>query len=95
MTLNVLSNDSDPDGDALTLASVTQPANGTASVESPSGTVRYVPDAGFFGADGFTYTVRDAAGATLDGDPDSIRRDLFERVELALDEELLRDQQAV
>lgn len=64
VSLDVIRNDSDPDGDALTLASVGPPSNGTASVLSPSGTVRYVPDNGFFGADQFSYTIRDAAGAT-------------------------------
>lgn len=37
---------------------------------------------------------RNAAGATVEGDPEEIKRGIFERVELALDEELLRRREA-
>ncbi|HEY7642596.1 MAG TPA: PKD domain-containing protein [Steroidobacteraceae bacterium] len=53
----VLTNDTDPDGDALSIASVTQPAHGTTSINGAA--VRYTPAAGFFGADSFTYSVSD------------------------------------
>ena len=46
-------NDSDPDGDPLSVESVTQPQHGTASIQ-PNGTVRYTPASGFEGSDGFT-----------------------------------------
>ncbi len=55
----VLANDSDPDGDTLTIAAVSMPANGTASISGS--TVRYVPRTGFVGADSFTYTISDGA----------------------------------
>ncbi len=58
----VLANDTDVDGDTLSVASVTDPANGTA-VKSGSG-VQYTPDAGFVGTDGFSYTVSDGSGGT-------------------------------
>ncbi|MCH7995460.1 MAG: cadherin-like domain-containing protein, partial [Planctomycetes bacterium] len=45
----VLANDSDPDGDTLTIVSVTNGSNG--SVALVSGMVRYTPDADFFGID--------------------------------------------
>ncbi|MCH9675873.1 MAG: cadherin-like domain-containing protein [Gammaproteobacteria bacterium] len=67
VTFNVLSNDSDPDNDPINLASVSSPTNGTASVASTSGNVRYVPKAGFFGTDRFTYQVQDSKGASATG----------------------------
>ncbi len=58
----VLANDSDLDGDTLTVTSVTAPANGTAS-NSGNG-VLYTPRAGFFGTDTFNYTVSDGKGGS-------------------------------
>ncbi|MYF28073.1 MAG: hypothetical protein F4169_04290, partial [Gammaproteobacteria bacterium] len=58
VAIDVLANDSDPDGDALTVASVAQPANGTAAIQT-DGTVTYTPKAGFSGQDSFTYAVSD------------------------------------
>lgn len=59
--LTVLANDSDPDGDPLTVGSLTQPREGTASI-NPDGTLRYAPRAGYAGPDAFTYTVSDGRG---------------------------------
>ncbi|HHN67758.1 MAG TPA: tandem-95 repeat protein, partial [Thermopetrobacter sp.] len=57
-----LANDSDPDGDALHIALIDQPpANGTVTID-PDGTLTYTPDAGFTGADTFTYVLEDANG---------------------------------
>ena len=61
VTIDVLANDVDPDGDALTVTSVGDPANGTATV-NPDGTIGYSPDPGFTGTDTFTYTVDDGNG---------------------------------
>jgi hypothetical protein len=61
--INVTANDTDPDGDPLTVTGVTQPSNGTASVASAS-SVRYTPNAGFHGTDGFVYTISDGRGGT-------------------------------
>jgi hypothetical protein len=60
--LDVLSNDSDPDGNPLKVASVTTPANGSASISA--GKVSYTPATGFVGVDSFTYTIADDKGAT-------------------------------
>jgi M6 family metalloprotease-like protein len=61
--INVLANDSDPDGDVLTVTGVTDPPNGTA-VNNGDGTVTYQPDCRFLGIDTFTYTVDDGNGGT-------------------------------
>jgi hypothetical protein len=64
--LPVLANDSDPDGHALTVVAVSQPASGVAMV-NPNGMVRYAPATGFTGADGFTYTISDGQGGMAQG----------------------------
>jgi Bacterial Ig domain/Divergent InlB B-repeat domain/RTX calcium-binding nonapeptide repeat (4 copies) len=61
--VDVRANDSDPDGDALAVESVTQPQHGSAAIQ-PDGTVRYTPADGFEGTDSFTYTVGDGRGGT-------------------------------
>ena len=58
----VLANDSDLDGDTLTVTSVTAPTNGTSS-NSGNGVV-YTPRAGFFGTDTFSYTISDGKGGS-------------------------------
>ncbi len=59
----LLGNDSDIDGDALTVIANTQPANGSVTVAA-NGSFTYTPDANFNGTDSFTYTVSDGAGGT-------------------------------
>jgi len=59
--LDVLANDSDPDQDALTIASVTLPAHGSASISNNS--IGYTPAPGFTGQDTFSYTITDDKGA--------------------------------
>ncbi|MCB0033020.1 MAG: tandem-95 repeat protein, partial [Anaerolineales bacterium] len=55
--VNVLANDSDPDGHLLVLTTVTTPANGQVTITNNQ--ISYTPNAGYLGADSFTYTVRD------------------------------------
>ena len=57
--INVLDNDSDPDGDTLMVTSFTQPANGTISFDSASGNFTYTPSTDFMGNTTFTYTIED------------------------------------
>lgn len=57
----VLGNDSDPDGDALAVASITGASHGTV-IAKKNGTASYKPDHGFTGTDSFTYTVTDGQG---------------------------------
>jgi Big-like domain-containing protein len=54
----VLGNDSDPDGDSLTVSLVDSPSNGVLTL-NPDGSFVYVPAADFFGTDGFTYEASD------------------------------------
>jgi hypothetical protein len=63
VTVQVLANDSDADGDALTVVSVSDPANGTAATTDGL-TVTYTPNAGFVGSDSFAYTVDDGFGGS-------------------------------
>lgn len=76
----LLANDSDPDGDALSVAVTQQPAHGTLGVQA-DGSFEYVPTSGYSGADTFKYQVSDGmvesavltvritvvAGAAVDG----------------------------
>jgi VCBS repeat-containing protein len=62
VTVDVLNNDSDVDGDTLTVESVTQGTNG--SVANNGGNVTYTPAIGFNGTDSFNYTVSDGNGGT-------------------------------
>jgi hypothetical protein len=54
----LLSNDADPEGNALTVTVTGQPANG-ALAPSPDGGFSYKPNAGFSGTDTFTYKAND------------------------------------
>jgi Ca2+-binding RTX toxin-like protein len=64
VTIDVVSNDTDPDGvlDFSTVA-VNQPANGTV-VSLGNGLVTYTANPGFAGTDAFTYTIQDNSGDT-------------------------------
>ncbi|WP_291298334.1 Ig-like domain-containing protein [Elioraea sp.] len=57
---NVLANDTDADGNALTASLVAGPANGTL-VLNANGTFLYTPDANFNGADSFSYRANDGS----------------------------------
>jgi VCBS repeat-containing protein len=63
ITFDALSNDTDPDGDTLSIASVTQGSHGTVLINA-DGTIKYTPAANFHGTDSFTYTAADGKGGT-------------------------------
>ena len=63
VTVSVLANDSDPNGDPLTVASRTLPDHGT-NVINGDGTITYTPDSGYSGPDSFTYTISDGQGGS-------------------------------
>ena len=62
-TVGVLGNDTDPDGDALTVTDWTYGAHGSVTCTA-SGACTYTPAASFNGADSFTYTISDGHGGT-------------------------------
>ena len=59
--IDVLRNDTDNEGDPLTITAIETPLNGTVAPIS-SGVLRYVPAAGFTGTDTFSYTIADGFG---------------------------------
>ena len=60
--IDVVANDTDPDGDPLRVVAVMAPAHGTATVVA--GGLRYVPAPDYNGPDRFTYRVADSDGET-------------------------------
>ena len=64
VTVNVLNNDDDVDGDTLKVLSTTAPLHGSASVSSDGLAVNYKPASGFSGSDSFSYAVTDGNGGT-------------------------------
>jgi uncharacterized surface anchored protein len=64
IAIDVLGNDDDADGDALTVTQVTSPTSGGTAAINGDGTIAYTPGSGFTGTDTFTYTVDDGHGGT-------------------------------
>ena len=63
-SVNVLTNDSDPDANTLTVTTLSPSAtHGTVSCTAV-GVCTYTPAANFFGTDSFTYTISDGNGGT-------------------------------
>ncbi len=62
VTLNVLANDSDVDGDTLSVTSASA-TNGSVTLNS-DGTLTYTPKANFSGSDTISYTISDGHGGT-------------------------------
>ena len=61
VTFPVLGNDTDPNGDPLTIVGVPTATNGTVVV-NPDGTLTYTPNPDYNGPDTITYTVEDPDG---------------------------------
>ena len=64
ITIPVLDNDVDPDGDTITVHAVTIPSDGTATINEVEGTITYTPNLDFVGTDRFAYLVSDIEGGT-------------------------------
>ena len=62
IVVDVLANDTDVDGDPLTVVAVTAPGHGETTVAG--GGVRYVPSLNYHGLDRFDYTISDPGGLT-------------------------------
>ena len=63
VVIDVLTNDTDPNGDTLTIVGTPTAGNGTVTVNG-DGTLNYTPDPDYNGPDTITYTVRDPSGNT-------------------------------
>ncbi|MEP1143692.1 MAG: Ig-like domain-containing protein [Henriciella sp.] len=59
--ISVLNNDTDLEGDILTVDAFSQGENGSVT-DLGNGVLRYTPDPDFFGSDSFTYTISDEDG---------------------------------
>ncbi|MBO1348938.1 MAG: cadherin-like domain-containing protein [Hormoscilla sp. GUM202] len=62
-TILVLENDSDPDGNPLTITETTDPANGSVTI-SRDQVVVYTSDPGFTGTDSFIYSISNGAATS-------------------------------
>ena len=60
----LLANDTDPNGLALSIAGVSNPANGTVSYSASTQTVTFVPNTDYSGPANFTYSITDANGGS-------------------------------
>jgi RES domain-containing protein len=61
----VLDNDSDPEGDPLTISAVGAAQHGSVAIDGAA--IRYTPAANYNGVDAFTYTIADGQGNTRAG----------------------------
>ena len=70
-TVDVLANDTDPEGDPITIESVAQPANGVVVITNAGADLTYQPDANYCNTqaggspDTFTYTINGGSTATV------------------------------
>ncbi|MBO6784328.1 MAG: tandem-95 repeat protein, partial [Alphaproteobacteria bacterium] len=92
VTIAVLANDSDVDGDTLSITGTTDPANGSVTV-NPDGTITYTPDIGFDGDDSFTYTITDGNGES-DTATVSVRVNNVNKAPVAVDDVITMDEDA-
>lgn len=67
LTFDPRGNDSDTDGDTLTIIAKTDGANGTVAIISAGTQLTYTPNTGYTGADSFTYTISDGFGGSATG----------------------------
>jgi len=63
-TSEVIHLKSDGTGDDIRVTDVTQPAEGSVTLDSSTGVATYTPPAGFTGTATFSYTITDANGVT-------------------------------
>lgn len=63
----LLTNDTDADGDGLTITAISAASSQGGVVSYSSGTVTYIPPVSFAGVDSFTYSVSDGRGGVATG----------------------------
>ncbi|MBL7187982.1 MAG: tandem-95 repeat protein [Phycisphaerae bacterium] len=90
VTIDVLANDTDVDNDTLTAGALSDPANGTATINS-YGNIIYTPDPDFNGSDSFNYTVSDGNGG-LDTAAVTIEVSPVNDVPVAEDQSVITDE---
>jgi VCBS repeat-containing protein len=61
---DLLGNDTDADGYALSVLAVGDATHGTVYMDSPGSSITFIPDANYTGRASFTYTVSDGKGGT-------------------------------
>ncbi|AFY48678.1 Ca2+-binding protein, RTX toxin [Nostoc sp. PCC 7524] len=59
----LLANDTDADGDTLSITAITQPSNGSL-INNNNGTYTYTPNPNYYGTDSFTYSISDGQGGS-------------------------------
>ena len=64
---DVLANDSDVEGDSLTLTSVNYTGNSTVTIDATNNVINYTPASGFSGEETLTYNVSDGNGGSSTG----------------------------
>ncbi|MFM7738282.1 MAG: tandem-95 repeat protein, partial [Planctomycetota bacterium] len=67
LSQSVLANDSDQDGDPLSVQLLEGPANASSFVLNSDGTFSYRPSENWYGTDGFRYRISDGRGGTAEG----------------------------
>jgi hypothetical protein len=72
-TISVLANDTDPEGDALSVTAVTAGQHGSATISADGKKVLYTPNAGYSGTDYFSYTINDGNGNTSTANVDLVK----------------------
>ncbi|MEI6462476.1 MAG: Ig-like domain-containing protein [bacterium] len=65
VTIDVLANDSDPDGNTITIANPGSPSHGNSVITNNK--IVYTPTTGYYGDDSLTYTISDGNGGTATG----------------------------
>lgn len=63
VTVTVLANDSDPDGDSLSVTTISGVSNGSAKLNS-NGSISFTPASGFSGITSFGYSISDGRGGS-------------------------------
>jgi hypothetical protein len=61
---SLLANDTDPNGDPLTITDVSAPTNGAVAFNAQTNTITFTPTSGFTGDGGFSYSISDGQGGS-------------------------------